>query len=53
VDSTSTVALLFFYTVALESLRRRVIGTVDIVCRPGPPPVLSKEEEGAIANYVI
>lgn len=41
------------YNVPLETLRRRVNGSVDIGCKPGPPSVLSKEEEDALAHYVI
>ena len=33
------------YNVPLETLRRRVMGTVDLDCRPGPKTILSKEEE--------
>ena len=39
--------------VPLETLRRRVNETVDVACRPGPLPVLSKEEEDALAHYII
>ena len=50
---TSLRAASRMYNVPVESLRRRVIGNVDVTCRPGPPSVLSKEEEDAIATYVI
>ena len=40
------------YNVPVESLRRQVNGTVDVVCKPGPPSVLNKEED-ALACYVI
>ena len=36
----------------IESLRRRVIGQVDVECRPGPQTVLSKEED-RLAEYCI
>ena len=39
--------------VPLESLRRRVNGTVDIICRPGPPSILTREEEDCLAHYIV
>ena len=33
------------YNLPVESLRRRVIGSVELNCRPGPPTVLTEEEE--------
>ena len=39
------------YNVPCESLRRRVNGTVGLDCRPGPPTVLTKEEEDALVHY--
>ena len=41
------------YNVPVETLRRRAIGKVDIDCHPGPPTVLTKEEENEIAYYLI
>ena len=41
------------YNVPVETLRRRVIGIVDIGCRPGPPTVLTEEEEMKLAEYVV
>ena len=41
------------YNVPVETLRRRVTGKVDLDCRPGPPTVLTKEEESQIAQYLI
>ena len=33
------------YNVPVETLRRRTTGIVSLDCRPGPPTVLSTEEE--------
>ena len=41
-----------FYNVPFETLRRRVNGTVECGCRPGPSTVL-KEEEDKLAIYLI
>ena len=41
------------YNVPVETLRRRVTGKVDMECRPGPPTVLTQEEEDAIVRYLI
>ena len=41
------------YNVPLETLRRRVIGTVDISCKPGPSTVLTSDEEDKLAEYAI
>ena len=41
------------YNVPLETMRRRVIGAVDMNCRPGPPTVLTEEEEVKLADYVV
>ena len=38
--------------VPLETLRRRVIGSVPLDCKPGPKTVLSKEED-LIFRYFI
>ena len=32
-------------------VRRRVIGAVAINCKPGPDPVLSKDEESELVEY--
>ena len=40
------------YNVPVETLRRRVTGMVDIVCRPGPCTVLTEEEEKRLAVYI-
>ena len=40
------------YNVPIESLRRKVIGQVDVECRPGPQTVLRKEED-RLAEYCI
>ena len=39
------------YNIPLETLRRRVNGTVVIDCRPGPNTVLTKKEETKLADY--
>ena len=38
------------YNVPIE---RRVMGQVDVECRPGPQTILSKEEEDCLAEYCI
>lgn len=40
------------YKLSFSYLQRRVSGTVSVERRNGPPPVLTTEEENAIANYV-
>ena len=41
------------YNVPVESLRRRILGTVSIDCWPGPPTILTTEEEDRLCEYVI
>ena len=41
------------YNVPVETLRRRVAGIVNIDCCPGPPTVLTKEEESRLAEYCV
>ena len=41
------------YNVPVETLKRRVIGIVDTGCRPGPPTVLTEEEEMKLTDYVV
>ena len=41
------------FNVPVETLRRRVTGSVDMNCRPGPRPVFSKREEEKLSNYCI
>ena len=43
----------WLYNVPVETLRRRVIGTVNIVCRPGPSTVLTEDEEKHLAVYIV
>ena len=38
--------------VPVETFRRRVTGAVDVVCRPGPPTVLTESEEQRLAVYI-
>ena len=41
------------YNVPVETLRQRVQGIVELECRPGPPTVLSEEEEDELAKYLV
>ena len=41
------------YNLPYETLRRRVVGSVAVDCRPGPPSVFSKEEEEMLAQYCV
>lgn len=41
------------YNVPVETLRRRVTGKVAEDCRPGPPTVLTDEEESRLEGYLI
>ena len=41
------------YNVPLETLRRRLNGTVATDCRPGPNKVLTEEEETKFADYLL
>lgn len=41
------------YNVPLETLRRRVTGSVELDCKPGPKTVLSKEEEDRLVEYCV
>ena len=41
------------YNIPFETLRRRAIKDVSIDCRPGPPTVLTDEEEGELASYCV
>ena len=41
------------YNVPIETLRRRVIGSVDLGCKSGPPTVLTKDEEDMLARYLV
>ena len=41
------------YNIPLETLRRWVNGTVDVVCRPGLPTILMDEEERQLESYVL
>ena len=41
------------YNVPLETLRRRVNGTVAVDCHPGPKTVLTEEEEAKLADYLL
>ena len=41
------------YDVPVRTLRRRVAGIVSLDCRPGPPTVLTSEEEARLAKYCV
>ena len=41
------------YSVPVESLRRRVVGSVDLDCKSGPPTVLNENEEDRLAQYIV
>ena len=45
--------LQYKYTVPVETLRRRTAGLVSLDCRPGPPTVLTSEEETRLAEYCV
>ena len=40
------------YGVPHETLRRRVLGVVEMGCKPGPSTILTKDEEG-LARYIV
>ena len=41
------------YNVLVETLSRRVAGSVAVDCRSGPNTVLTAEEEEALMNYCL
>ena len=41
------------HNVPIETTRRRVLGRVEMQCRPGPATVFSQEEEEQLAEYII
>ena len=41
------------YNVPVETLWRRTTGLVSLDCRPGPPTVLTTEEEARLAQYCV
>ena len=41
------------YNLPYETLRRRVNHVVNVECRPGPPTVLTDEEEKQLADYCV
>ena len=41
------------YNVPIETLRRRVTGSVAVGCKPGPPTVLTDVEEEKLAEYLV
>ena len=41
------------YNVPVETLRRRVNGSVSMGCRPGPATILTDEEEDRLCKYII
>ena len=41
------------YKLPFETLRRRVTGSVEAGCKPGPGTILTEEEEGQLAKYLV
>ena len=41
------------YNVPVETLRRRVTGTVEMDCKPGPATILTTDEEDLLAKYLV
>ena len=41
------------HNVPVETLRRRVTGSVAMGCKPGPATILSDEEEDLLCEYII
>ena len=41
------------YNVPIETLRRRVAGSVTLDCKPGPATVLTSEEESKLEQYIV
>ena len=41
------------YSVPVETLRTRTAGLVSLDCHPGPPTVLTSEEETRLAEYCV
>ena len=41
------------YNLPYETLRRQVVEKVELVCRSGPPTVLTKHEEAELASYCM
>ena len=41
------------FNVPVSTLHRRVHGLVEVVCRPGPPPVLSAMVEKRLVSYLV
>ncbi len=41
------------YCVPIETLRRRVAGSVTLDCKTGPPTILTPEEESKLEQYVV
>ena len=41
------------FNVPVETLRRRTSGQVRLHCKPGPPTVLTEDEEARLADYLI
>ena len=41
------------HNVPVETLRRRVTGSVAMGCKPGPATILSDEEEDFLCEYII
>ena len=52
-ESTSLREAARLYNVPVETLRRRVTGIVEMNCKPGPPTILTSEEEDLLAQYLV
>ena len=52
-SSLREAARLRYINLPVETLRRRVTGSVEMGCKPGPPTVLTTEEEARLAKYLV
>ena len=41
------------YNIPVETIRKRVNGSVKMGCRPGPSTILTEEEEDKLVSYLI
>ena len=52
-DSKTVCEASRLYNVPFESLRRRITESVELGCRPGPPTILTEEEEESLETYLV
>ena len=52
-DGTHLREVARIFDVPVETLRRRVVGSVPVNCRPGPKLVLKEEEEEALKDFCV